>query len=93
MQIQPAGCHRRSHVAASMHQDGVVLFDTDRGELFAANRTGAEIWQGLEQRLSRDRIAQGLSERYGIAVEIAHADTTRFIAELEHRHLLLRRTA
>jgi hypothetical protein len=80
-------------VSASYHDHGVVLFDAERGELFSANLTGAEIWQALEQQLSSEHIASALSERYRIPLETADAHTTNFLAQLERRRLVMRRAA
>lgn len=80
-------------VSASIHDDGVVFLHVTDGCVFASNRTGAHIWQGLEQQLSTTLIAEHISRRYRISTVTAQADTARFIAQLEARHLVERRAA
>jgi hypothetical protein len=81
------------HVSASVHQQGIVFFHAKHGQLFAANHTGADIWRGLEQQLSPEHIAEGLSRRYQIPLDAARAHTTRFIAQLTDGRLVERRMA
>ena len=76
--------------AASIHDDGVVIFHTGKGSLFSSNRTGAQIWRGVEQKLSVDVIAQQLSGEYQIELSTARAHTFGFLAELQ-RHALVQR--
>lgn len=81
------------HVSASVHQQGIVFFHAERGEVFSANRTGADIWHGIEQRQPIERIAADLSARYRISLDAALAHTNRFIAQLSGYCLVERRTA
>jgi hypothetical protein len=76
-----------------VHQQGIVFFHAERGEVFSANKTGADIWHGLEERQSVERIAADLSERYRISLDAALAHTHHFIAQLTGRCLVERRTA
>lgn len=81
------------HVSASIHHQGVVFFHATNGQLFTANRTGADIWEGLGRQMSAERIAEDLSRRYGIPLDSARAHTTRFIAQLADGRLVERRSA
>ncbi|MGH9346912.1 MAG: PqqD family protein [Vicinamibacterales bacterium] len=78
------------HVAASVHDRGVVLLHTIDGRLFASNHTGARIWQALERRLPVEAIAAEISDHYGVSRDTAAADTAQFIIELEQRRLVRR---
>jgi hypothetical protein len=78
-------------VVASIHDDGLVLFETVNGGLYASNRTGARIWQALERGLPADVIAADLADRYQIAYDTAAAHTQKFLAELERQRLVQRR--
>lgn len=75
-------------VKASIHPDGVVLFHTEIGRLFASNRTGARIWQYLEQQLSVDEIASRISREYGIAESVGREHILTFLAELQRHGLI-----
>ena len=73
--------------AASIHDDGLVLFHVPSGRIFASNRTGARVWQYLEQQLPLDAIAAEISHHYGIDRATAQEDAARFLAELERNGL------
>lgn len=79
--------------AASFHDDGVVILHTSKGTLFTANRTGARIWRGIEQQLSLEVIANGISDEYQIAPRTAREHTICFLAELERQSLIQREVA
>lgn len=79
--------------AASFHDDGVVILHTGKGSLFTANRTGACIWRGVEQQLSSEAIAKGISDEYQVAPGTAHEHTISFLAALERRTLIQREVA
>jgi hypothetical protein len=79
-------CTPHESVAASAHDEGLVLMDVATGRLFASNRTGARIWEGLTQQQSVPAIAAALSDHYGISLDAARACVTTFLAQLvEHR--------
>jgi hypothetical protein len=79
--------------AASFHDDGVVILHTGKGTLFTANRTGARIWRGIEQQLSFEVIANGISDEYQVAPRTAREHTICFLAELERQTLIQREVA
>jgi PqqD family protein of HPr-rel-A system len=76
------------HVLASIHDDGIVLFDTREGRLFTSNPTGARIWQCLQRKLAADAIAAEISREYGIAYETARDHAARFLADLKQQKLI-----
>ena len=75
-------------VRASAHDDGIVLFHTGNGRLFASNRTGARIWQCLEKGMALDAIASEVGREYGIAQAIAREHTANFLMELQRHGLI-----
>jgi hypothetical protein len=79
---------RRDHVAASIHGDGAIILDLDRGCMLAANQVGAAIWQLLEEQRSEQDIVAAIQERYGIPSAQAAADVGEFIESLREHHLL-----
>jgi hypothetical protein len=93
MQTNTLFCEPSPHVSASMHHDGAVFFHAEHGQLFTTNRAGADIWRGLEQHLSGERIAEDLSHRYQLPLEAARTHTSHFIAQLVARQLVDRRLA
>ena len=76
--------------AASFHDDGVVILHTGKGSLFTANRTGARIWRGIEQQLSLEAIANGISDAFQVASSTAREHTICFLAQLEQQTLIER---
>jgi UDP-N-acetylglucosamine transferase subunit ALG13 len=79
--------------AASFHDDGVVILHTGKGSLFTANRIGARIWRGIEQQLSLEAIANGISDAHQVASNTAREHTIRFLAQLEQQTLIQREVA
>ena len=78
--------------AASFHDDGIVILHTSKGRLFSSNRTGAQIWRGIEQQLPVELIFQQLSDQYQIALNSAREHTIGFLAQLQ-QHQLVRQEA
>lgn len=77
---------------ASIHDDVIVIVHIGSGLLYTSNAIGARIWRGIEQRLSLDAIAVGISDLYQIAYSIAREHIARFLAELQ-RHGLIEKEA
>ena len=73
---------------ASAHEDGIVILHTGKGRVFSSNKTGALIWQGIEQRRSFDRIVEEISDAFEIATTTARAHAIKFLAALEQQALI-----
>jgi hypothetical protein len=82
------GVQNAHAVTASVHDDGLVLFNTHEGRLFTANHVGARIWDALQRAEPLDDIAARISREYQVPVETARADAARFVAELEQARLV-----
>jgi len=78
---------------ASAHDDGIVILHTGKGRVFSSNKTGALIWQGIEQRRSFDRIVEEISDAFQIAATTARAHALKFLAALEQQSLIRRELA
>jgi len=76
--------------AASFHDDGIVILHTGKGRLFSSNRTGAQIWRGIEQQLPVEMIVQQLSGEYQIALNTAREHTFDFLVQLQRNELVQR---
>lgn len=76
--------------SASTHDDGIVILHTCKGRVFSANKTGAFIWRGIEQRRSLDLIVEEISTAFQIAGTTARAHTLEFLAALEQQALIKR---
>ncbi|HEY6807027.1 MAG TPA: PqqD family protein [Pyrinomonadaceae bacterium] len=75
----------------SFHDDGLVILHTGKGRLFSSNRTGAQIWRGIERQLPVEVIVQQLSGEYQIPQNIARAHTFDFLDQLQSHELVQRR--
>ena len=89
-EIDPHGFIVSPEAAASFHDGGIVILHTGKGTLFTANKAGARVWHGVEQRLPSEAIAEEISSVYQLAQTTAREHTLRFLAQLE-RHALIRR--
>jgi len=78
---------------ASAHDDGIVILHTGKGRVFSSNKTGALIWQGIEQRRSFNRIVEEISDAFQIAATTARAHALKFLAALEQQSLIRREVA
>jgi len=78
---------------ASAHDDGIVILHTGEGRVFSSNKTGALIWQGIEQRRSFDRIVEEITDAFQIATTTARAHAIKFLAALEQQALIRREVA
>jgi len=76
--------------AASFHDDGIVILHAGQGRLFSSNGTGARIWQGVEQHLPLETIADEISGEYQTPRTTVHEHMVAFLAELERNQLIKR---
>ena len=76
--------------AASFNDDGIVILHTGKGRLFKSNKTGAQIWRGIEQQLPVEVIVQQISDDYEIALNTAREHTAGFMAQLQQHELVQR---
>jgi hypothetical protein len=75
---------------ASIHPDGVVFLNIQRGVIFKSNRVGSRIWQGVQNQQSPSAIASQISREYAVPEEQAANDTAQFLAQLEAEGFLVR---
>jgi Ni,Fe-hydrogenase III large subunit len=73
---------------ASAHEDGIVILHTGNGRVFSANKSGALIWRGIEQRRSLDGIVEEITREFQIAGTTARVHTLNFLAALERQTLI-----
>ena len=79
--------------SASTHDDGIVILHTGKGRVFSSNKSGAVIWQGIEQGRSFDAISEEVSSEFQIAGPTARAHTLEFLAALEQHSLIKKEVA
>jgi hypothetical protein len=76
-------------VLAQPLPDGAVLLDTESGNCFELNRTGAEIWKRISANEQPTAIADVLAVQYGIQRSEFLADLDRLMNELARHGLLI----
>lgn len=76
------------NVYARPFGEELVLLDFGRGEYFALDPIGAEIWKGIEDGQSLGSIVDALVEAYDVTAEQALADVVRLVAEMKRRSLV-----
>jgi hypothetical protein len=81
------------NVVSSAHADGAVLMDLTSGHMFAANRTGEQIWRGIQAQLSLEDIVSELSREHAVSVDIVHTRVVEFVTYLANHRLVEMRTA
>ena len=62
-------------------------FDPATGESFVLNPTGATVLRGLQDGQNEGQLAQTLSQRFGISLDIAAHDIGEFLTRLSAFHL------
>lgn len=78
-------------VRSSVHDGGLILFQTESGTIYSAGRTGATIWEIIQQGGSESQAADALRQRFGARPEEAERGTASFVTMLESRGFLIRR--
>ena len=66
----------------------MVVLHLDRGEYFALNEIGTELWSGLESGKTLAEIADVVVTRFDVARDRALADLTQLCDELLARGLV-----
>lgn len=72
------------------NQDGGVVLDVEQGKVFHLNRTGALIWDRLQEHCPPEQIISEICSSFAIPETSATADVKEFLAGLENEGLLRR---
>lgn len=79
-----------SSVYARPFGDEIVLLDFGRGEYFALDEVGAEVWRRIEKGESIGSIARAIADAYDVTDAQAEKDIISLISELESQSLVER---
>ena len=83
----------RVAVAANVHtrkfDEDLVILDLTRGEYFAVDHVGVQVWEGLARGRSLAEIADDLAPRYDVDRATLLSDFVAFIEELLVRGLVV----
>ena len=75
-------------VRSTRNEDGGIVLDIDRGQMFRLNPVGALILESLATGSTETEIAKEISRQYSISEEIAAADVREFLESLEAHKLV-----
>ena len=68
--------------------DGGILLDVHHGQMFCLNLVGSKILELLSRGYDETRIAEEISQSYGVASDIARSDVREFVESLHRHHIL-----
>ena len=73
-------------VRSTRNEDGGIVLDIDRGQMFRLNPLGALILESLAKGSGETEITKEISRQYSISEEVAAADVREFLESLaEHK--------
>ena len=80
--------HLSDNIRRSSSPDGEILLDVRRGTMFRLNPLGSRILDLLDRGESASRIAEEISEEFGVARDVVQIDLTDFLNSLEFHGVL-----
>jgi hypothetical protein len=84
--------YRVSDGVRSTHgQDGAIVLDVQRGQMFNLNRVGSRILELLESGLAESDIVNVISQEFNGSREVVENDVREFIASLRKHKLVSER--
>jgi Coenzyme PQQ synthesis protein D (PqqD) len=85
---QPLMFRISSHVRSTPTQDGSILLHIHHGQMFSLNLVGSKILELLERGYDEARIAEVISNTYGVDRDIAIGNVREFVEALYRHHIL-----
>lgn len=79
-------------VAAKIMDGEAVLINLTTGMYYSMAGTATDVWSCIEQSCSVEFLASHLAAKYGVAEDVARADVTRLVDELETEGLVVTST-
>ncbi len=76
------------NVRNTQNEDGGVVLDVRHGRLFALNVVGSTIVELLKKDYEEARIANQISQEFGVSLEIATTDVREFLSSLQTYQLI-----
>jgi len=75
-------------IRSTRNEDGGIVVDINRGQMFRLNPVGALILESLAKRSGETEIAKEIAQQYCISEETAAADVREFLESLEEHKLV-----
>jgi len=79
---------RNPDISAATLDEETVLMSTEGNRYFSLNTLGTDIWELLEQPISKQEIIDVIRGNYDVDEEQARQDVTEFLEALESRKLI-----
>lgn len=77
------------HVRANVTDDGLILMDLVKGQIFTANAIGARIWRGLfVDNQPEEKLVEVVASEWGTTPEIVATDVEKFVVQLKQQGLV-----
>ena len=80
--------HRSSEVMASHIDEDLVMMNIDRGQYYALDEIGADIWARLEQPTQVQDLCQQLQRQYSVNPMTCEADVLALLNDMYENDLL-----
>jgi hypothetical protein len=75
-------------VRSTRNEDGGIVLDIDRGQMFRLNPVAALILESLGKGCAETEIVKEISHQYSVSEETAMADVREFLKSLEQHRLV-----
>jgi hypothetical protein len=77
------------HVRANVTDDGLIVLDLVKGQIFTANAIGARIWQALfVDKQPQEEVVEVVASEWGTTPDIVTTDVERFVVQLKQQGLV-----
>lgn len=81
--------YRVSNTVRSTHtQDGAIVLDIRRGQMFNVNFVGSRILELLKSESTESVIVDQISREFGVSRELVENDLREFLQHLKKTHLV-----
>lgn len=78
------------HIRANVTNDGLVVLDIDKGQIFSANVIAARIWQGIVvENKPKQEIVDSIVKDWGSTAETVSKDLDAFVEKLKAQELVV----
>jgi hypothetical protein len=75
-------------VRSTQTEDGRIVLDIRRGQMFSLNVVGSRILELIEHGWDEARIADEISRSYAMSIEVVRTDVHDFIDALRKHHIV-----
>jgi Coenzyme PQQ synthesis protein D (PqqD) len=75
-------------VRSTHNQDGGIVLDVDRGQIFNFNIVGSRIFELLKTGSSEAQIVKNVSQEFEVSADVAEADLQEFLETLRGHRLV-----